>query len=50
MELLIQLILEEYDGTTWTAGGSVPTALEQPGGGGTLTAGLYGRWRISDTK
>jgi hypothetical protein len=31
---------KEYDGTTWTAGGSVPTALEQPGGGGTLTAGF----------
>ena len=32
--------VKEYDGTTWTAGGSVPTALEQPGGGGILTAGF----------
>ena len=32
--------VKEYDGSSWTAGNAVPTALESPGGGGILTAGF----------
>jgi hypothetical protein len=31
---------EEYDGTSWTAGGAMPVARGQAGGSGTQTAGL----------
>ena len=30
----------EYDGTNWTAGGSIDTGVMQNGASGTLTAGL----------
>jgi hypothetical protein len=32
--------LEEYNGSTWTAGGAINTARSELGGAGTQTAGL----------
>jgi hypothetical protein len=42
---------EEYDGTNWTSGGNIPTALSGMGGGGTQTAAFAsGGNNPSDTR